>query len=68
MQVKRIEGEHSSILLTFTKLKFAIKIFVLSVLSGRFTQVLLYLNIHCIINIYIGMTYEEIFHRKNSSK
>ena len=35
MQVKRIEGEHSAILLTFIKLTFVIKSFVLSFLSGR---------------------------------
>ena len=34
---------HSAILLTFIKLPFVIKIFVLSILSGRFTQGLLYL-------------------------
>ena len=34
-------------LLTFIKLRFVIKIFVLSLLSVRFTQVLLYL--HCIL-------------------
>ena len=48
MQVKRIaEEEHSAILSTFIKLNvpFAIKIFVLSILNGRFTQVL---NVDCI--------------------
>ena len=35
-------GEHSAILSTFVKLSFVIKIFVLSILSGRFTQILLY--------------------------
>ena len=30
--------EHSAVLLTFIKLPFVIKIFVLSILSGRFTQ------------------------------
>ena len=38
-----LDGEHSAILSTFIKLPFAIKIFVLSILSGRFTQALLYL-------------------------
>ena len=33
-----LQGEHSAILLTFIKLPFVIKIFVLSILSGRFTQ------------------------------
>ena len=33
-------------LLTFTKLPFVIKIFVLSLFSGRFTQVLLYKSFH----------------------
>ena len=39
---RMLQGEHSAILLTSIKLPFAIKIFVLSILSGRFTQVLLY--------------------------
>ena len=37
MQVKSIEN--SAIIVTFIKLPFVIKIFVLSILSGRFTQV-----------------------------
>ena len=37
--------EHSAILSTFNKLQFVIKIFVLSILSGRFTQFFLYLQI-----------------------
>ena len=36
-----IQGEHSPILLTFIKLPFSIKTFVLSILSGRLRQVLL---------------------------
>ena len=39
---RMLQGEHSEILLTFIKLPFVIKIFVLSVLIGNFTQVLLY--------------------------
>ena len=40
-----LQGEHSAILLTFIKLPFVIKIIVLSIFeSGRFTQVLLYLQ------------------------
>ena len=43
MQVKSIaECEHSAILLTFIKLPFAIKTFVLSIFSGSLRQVLLY--------------------------
>ena len=38
---RMLQGEHSAILLTFIKLPFIIKIFVLSIFSGRFTQVLL---------------------------
>ena len=38
---KILQGEHSAILSTFIKLPIVIKIFVLSFLSGRFTQVLL---------------------------
>ena len=51
MQVKSIaecsKGEHSAILLTFIKLPFVIEILVLSILSGRFTQVLLYMSGYC---------------------
>ena len=39
---RMLQEEHSAILSTFIKLPFVIKIFVLSILSGRFTQVLLY--------------------------
>ena len=38
-----LQGEHSAIRSTFIKLPFVINIFVLSILSGRFTQVLLYM-------------------------
>ena len=34
--------EHSAIILTFIKQPFVIEIFILSIFSGRFTQVLLY--------------------------
>ena len=45
MQVKSIaEWEHSAILSTFIKLQFVIKIFILSILSGRFAQILLYID------------------------
>ena len=65
MQVKSIakysKGEHSATRSTFSKLPFVIKTFVLSILSGRFTQVLLYIAntilyfiIHC-INILLVM-------------
>ena len=39
---RKLQVEHSAILSTFIKLPFVIKISVLSLLSGRFTQVLLY--------------------------
>ena len=39
---RMLQGEHSAILSTFIKLQFVIKIFVLSILSSGFTQVLLY--------------------------
>ena len=42
MQVKSI-AECSAILLTYIKLQFVIKFFVLSILSGRFTQVFVYI-------------------------
>ena len=38
-----LQGEHSAILLTSIKLPFVIKICVLSLLSGRLRQVLLYM-------------------------
>ena len=41
---RMLKGEHSAILSTFIKLPFVIRIFVLSILSSRFTQVLLYHN------------------------
>ena len=37
-----VQEEHCALLSTFVKLPFVIKIFVLSIFSGRFTQVLLY--------------------------
>ena len=37
--------EHSAILSTFIELPFVIKTFALSILSGHFTQVLLYLHL-----------------------
>ena len=39
---RMLQREHSAILLTFIKLPVVIKTFVLSILSGCFTQVLLY--------------------------
>ena len=43
---RMLQREHSAILSTFIKLPFVIKIFIFSILSGRFTQVLLYNTIH----------------------
>ena len=40
---RMLQGEHSAILSSFIRQLFVIKIFVLSFLSGRFTQVLLYI-------------------------
>ena len=39
-----LQGEHSAILLTFIELPFVIMISVLSILSDRLTQILLYLD------------------------
>ena len=39
---RMLQGEHSAIVSTFFKLPIVIKILILSILSGRFTQVLLY--------------------------
>ena len=47
---RRLQGEHSAILSTFIKLPLVIMIFVLSILSGHFTQVyctLLKVNFAC---------------------
>ena len=43
-----VQGEHSEMFSTFIYLPFVIKIFVLSNLSGRCTQVLLY-----VLSIYL---------------
>ena len=40
---RMLRGEHSAILSTFIMLPFVINIFILSILSGCFTQVLLYM-------------------------
>ena len=40
---RMLQGEHSAILLTFIKLPFVIKIFVLIILEWPLTQVLLYM-------------------------
>ena len=42
MQVENIALDHFAILHTFIELQFVVKIFVLSILSGHFIQVLLY--------------------------
>ena len=42
---RMLQGEHSAIFSTFIHLPIVIKIFVLSILRGSFTQVLLYLII-----------------------
>ena len=46
---RMLHGEHSAILLTFIKLPFVIKIFVLSIFEWSFSQVLLY----CILKPWI---------------
>ena len=57
---------------TCIKLPFVIKIFVLSFLSGRFTQVLLYskasnkFSICCRTNIYINATGDFLRHENVS--
>ena len=58
-----LQGEYSAIFLTFIKLPFFIKIFVLAFLSVHFTQVLLSANNkgedlhvrpHSLISIFVG--------------
>ena len=52
---RMLQREHSAILLTFIKLPFIIKIFVLSILSGHFTQVLLYTD-NCLLTLCMQVT------------
>ena len=47
-------AEHSAILSTFIKLPIVIKIFVLSILSGRFTHDLLYVYFDYCLNMLFG--------------
>ena len=59
---RMLQGDHYAILSTFIKLPFVIKIFVLSILRGRFTQVLLwYYVISTIHESYVGDS--EIWHQ-----
>ena len=52
---RMIHGEHFALLLTFIKLPFAIKIFVLSILSGGLRQVLLYFHTAgCKFDIFVN--------------
>ena len=57
---RMLEGEHSAILLTFIKLSFVIKVFILSIFSGSFTQVLLYME------TFIGLKRAKSKHGKYS--
>ena len=56
MQTKRIPEWHYAILTTFIKLPFVIKNFVLSILSGHFAQVLLYIDVTQLVHIAIPTT------------
>ena len=47
---RMLQWEHSAILSTFIKLPFVIKIFVLSITSGRLRQVLLYLRVDILVS------------------
>ena len=51
---RMLQKEHSAILSTFIKLPFVIKTFVLSILSGRLTQVSLYIQICVIMRSFKG--------------
>ena len=57
---RMLQGEHSAILSTFINLPFVIKILVLSILSGRFTQVLLY--------VYFCSYYSKTYVKRPLSK
>ena len=65
MQVKSIaecsKGEHSAILSTFIKLPSVIKMFALSIASGRFTLVLLYPRNACILSNGEVIKYHNIY-------
>ena len=53
-----LQGEHSVILLTFIKMPYVIKIFVLSIFSGRFTHILhkFYIGFTQVLPYYTGFT------------
>ena len=51
----RMQGEHSAIPSFFIKIPLVIKTFVLSILSGRVTQVLLYYILHVVMDIPIRL-------------
>ena len=58
---RMLQGEHSAILLTFIKLSFVIKIFVLSFLSGGFIQVFLYFACVLLHNVMVGLVYSKAY-------
>ena len=60
----QVHGEHSATLSTLIKLPFVIKIFVLSILSDPFTQVLLYF----IIIYHLGPYYFMIANTMNTDQ
>ena len=66
MQVKKYCRMHSTILLTFIKLPIVTKTFVLSILSGRFTLVLLVL--FCLLGVMLVCLLEALVMPLNSSK
>ena len=52
---RMLQGEHSAILSTFIKIPAVIKIFILSILSGRFTKVLHRLYFMCALCLTLYM-------------
>ena len=58
---KMLQGEHSAILLTFIKLPFVFKTFVLSILSGRLRQVFLIIRSQSLQEMYTILNLCKIY-------
>ena len=60
MKYRLIQREHSAILLTFIKQPFVIKILVLAIFEGPFTQVLLYV-LHVFMLYVLSLQHLNMF-------
>ena len=50
-----LQGEHSALLSTFTKLQFVIKIFVLSFLSGSFYTGITVVHVYVCPSVHVSL-------------